>query len=62
MKVLVTVANIGNTLVQIIVAFRRRMLRLDEEEDHRRWIRVHLVVRHRRTAIIAGSDDFEPGV
>jgi len=62
MKVLVTVANIDNTLVQIIFAFRRRMLRLHEEEDHRRWIRVHLVVRHWRTAIIAGSDDFEPGV
>lgn len=38
------------------------MLRLHEEEDHRGRIRVHLVVRHRRTAVIAGGDDSEPGM
>lgn len=43
-------------------AFRRRMLRLHEKEDHRRRIRVHLVVRHRCAAVIAGGDDSESGV
>lgn len=38
------------------------MLRLDEEEDHRRRIRVYLVVRHRRTATVPGGDDPESGV
>lgn len=38
------------------------MLRLDEEEDHRRRIRVHLVVRHRCTAVVTGGNDSEPGV
>lgn len=48
--------------MQVVFAFRRRMLRLDEEEDHRWWIRVHLVVCHRRTTVVTGGDDPESGV
>ena len=39
--------------------FYRRMLRFDEEEDHRRRLRVHVVVRHRRATTVARGYDIE---
>lgn len=40
----------------------RRMLWLYEKENHRRRIRIYLVVCNRRPEIIIGSDDFESSV
>lgn len=35
------------------------MLRVHEEKDHCRWLRVHVVVRDRRPAIVSRGDDTE---
>ena len=42
--------------------FCRRMLRIDETFDHRRWLGVGLVAGHRRPTALPRSDDFEPHV
>lgn len=38
------------------------MLRVDEEEDDRGRLCLHVVVRHRRSTTVPGSDDVEPGL
>lgn len=38
------------------------MLRLDEEANDRWWLRVHLVVRDGRAAVVARGDDPESGL
>lgn len=51
--------NVFQFVLNLFFDFHRGMLRVHEEKDHRRWLRVHVVVRDRRPTVISRGDDTE---